>query len=370
MTQEQFRRSFLILLVVAISAAFLAMIRMFLLTILLAAIFAAMARPLYLRLQRWMWGRRALASVATILLLLVLVIAPLAGLVGIVTTEAVRVTRNVRPWIERALDEPSLIDAAIERFPFLEHLEPFREEIITRGGELVGGAGTLLANALSVATTSTVLFFFYLFVLLYSMFFFLTEGPRMLDSMMQYLPLGEDDKRRMLDKFASVTRATLKGTALIGVLQGVLAGVAFWAVGIDGAVFWTTLMIVLSILPGIGGALVWVPAAVLLIVQGAIWSGVGLAVYCGVVVGSVDNLLRPRLVGRDTKMHDLLILFSTLGGIALFGVSGFIVGPILAALFVTVWEMFGTAFRDVLGDRPPPPPPPGSDRSHRYDTEA
>jgi predicted PurR-regulated permease PerM len=159
----------------------------------------------------------------------------------------------------------------------------------------------------------------------------------------------------MLDKFTSVTRATLKGTMLIGVIQGTLAGVAFWVVGIEGAIFWTTVMIVLSIIPAVGAALVWVPAAILLLAQGAVWRAVGLALFCGLVVGSVDNVLRPRLVGRDTKMHDLLILFSTLGGLVLFGVSGFIVGPILAALFVTVWEMFGAAFRDVLEEHQTPP---------------
>jgi predicted PurR-regulated permease PerM len=354
MNADRFRLAFLILLVAAISVAFVAMVRMFLLTILLAAIFAAMARPLYVRLQGWLWGRQALAAAATLVLMLTLVFAPLAGMVGIVTREAIRVTRNVRPWIQAAIDEPSLFDAAVQRFPFLGNLEPYREQIITRAGELVGTAGTFLADALSAATTGTVVFIFHFFILLYSMYFFLTDGPRMLGAVMRYLPLGEDDKQRMLDKFTSVARATLKGTALIGILQGVLSGIAFWMVGIDGAAFWATLMIVLSIIPGIGGALVWVPATVVLIVQGEIWRGVGLALFCGLVVGSVDNLLRPRLVGRDTKMHDLLILFSTLGGIALFGVTGFIVGPILAALFITVWEMFGTAFRNVLREQPPP----------------
>jgi predicted PurR-regulated permease PerM len=112
---------------------------------------------------------------------------------------------------------------------------------------------------------------------------------------------------------------------------------------------------VLSIIPGIGGALVWVPAVVLLIAQGALWRGIGLAIFCALIVGSIDNVLRPWLVGRDTRMHDLLILFSTLGGLLAFGVSGFIVGPIIAALFVTVWEIFGVAFRDALPEPPEPP---------------
>jgi predicted PurR-regulated permease PerM len=348
MTEQRFRKAFLILLVVAISAAFVAMIRMFLLTILLAAIFAGMARPLYLRLQPWLGGNHALASAATLLLLLVLVIAPLGLLASAVASEALRIAENVRPWIEARLEQPSLIDEAIRRLPYAEHAEPYRAQIMTRGAEIVGNIGQLLANALSAATRGTVLFLFHFFILLYAMFFFLKDGPRLLQSMMSYLPLAEADKERMLEKFTSVARATLKGTLLIGVTQGVLSGLAFWVVGIDGAIFWTTLMIVLAVIPGVGGALVWVPAVILLIAQGEIWKGVGLAAFCSLVVGTVDNILRPRLVGRDTKMHELMILFSTLGGLLLFGVSGFIVGPILAALFITVWEIFGVAFRDEL----------------------
>ena len=152
----------------------------------------------------------------------------------------------------------------------------------------------------------------------------------------------------MLEKFVSVSRATLKGTILIGAAQGVLGGVAFWAVGLDGAIFWGTVMTVLSIIPGVGSALIWVPAAIILITTGEVWRGIALAAFCALVVGSVDNMLRPRLVGQDTKMHELLIFFSTLGGLLLFGAMGFILGPILAALFVTAWEMFGTAFRSAL----------------------
>jgi predicted PurR-regulated permease PerM len=355
--EERFRKAFLILLVVAISAAFVAMIRTFLLTLFLAALFAGVARPLYLELQRAFRGNGALASGATILVLLVLVIGPLALLASVVASEALRVADNVRPWIQARLAEPDLLEHALRRLPFLQQIEPIRQQILSKGAELVGSIGTFLASGLSAATRGTVLFFFDFFILLYAMFFFLKDGPRLLRSALSYLPLAEADKQRMLDKFMSVTRATLKGTVLIGTTQGLLSGLAFWVVGIDGAIFWTTLMIVLSVIPGIGGALVWVPAVILLIAQGALARGIGLAIFCALVVGSIDNVLRPWLVGRDTRMHDLLILFSTLGGLLTFGASGFIVGPILAALFVTVWEIFGVAFRDALPEQSGPSHP-------------
>ena len=351
MSEERFRRAFVILLVVAISAAFVAMIRTFLLTILMAAIFAALARPLYLQVERGLRGHAGLASAFTIIVLLALVITPLTLLASAVASEALRVAENVRPWIDARIAQPSLLDDAIRRLPYFEYIEPHRDELLKRGAEVVGAIGTFLANSVSAATRGTVIFIFHFVLLLYTMFFLLKDGPRMLRAVMLYLPLEESDKEHMLDKFTAVTRATLKGTVLIGITQGTLAGLAFWAAGIDGVIFWTTLMIVLSIVPGIGAAIVWVPAVILLLAQGAIWQAFGLALFCGVVVGTVDNVMRPRLVGRDTKMHDLLILFSTLGGLIAFGAVGFIVGPILAALFISVWEMFGVTFRDALPGR-------------------
>lgn len=186
--------------------------------------------------------------------------------------------------------------------------------------------------------------------MLYTMFFFLKEGPALLRTVLKYLPVAETDTDRVLERFVSVTRATLKGTILIGAAQGVLAGTAFWAAGIDSAIFWGALMTVLSIVPGIGAALVWVPAAVILAAMGHVWHAIGLALFCAVVVGSIDNVLRPILVGRDTQMHELLVFFSTFGGLLLFGAMGFILGPILAALFVAVWEIFATTFRRELAE--------------------
>jgi predicted PurR-regulated permease PerM len=172
----------------------------------------------------------------------------------------------------------------------------------------------------------------------------------MLRTVLTYLPLRDDEKSLMTDRFTSVTRATIKGTIVIGIIQGSLSGLAFWIVGIPAVLFWTVLMIVLSILPLLGGMLVWVPATLILFATGEIWEAIVLVIFCGLIAGSVDNVLRPRLVGRDTKMHDLMILFSTLGGIIAFGPVGFIVGPVLAGLFVTSWEIFAVAFRNDLGN--------------------
>jgi len=348
MDSARYRNLFLILLVVAISAAFVAMIRQFLLTILLAAIFSGLAHPIYQRFCRLFRGRRAWASTATMVILLVVVVVPLLAFLGVLATQAIRVSEAAGPWIQRQLAAPDHLADLLARVPGVERLAPYRDEILTRAGQLVGTVGNFIVASLSAATRGTVHFLFQFFLLVYSMFFFLMDGGRILDKILYYLPLPHEDGERVVERFVSVSRATLKGTVIIGVVQGSLAGVALAVAGIQGAVFWGTLMTVLSIIPGVGTALVWVPAAIYLVATGKTASGVLLAVFCGAIVGSIDNFLRPRLVGKDTQMHDLLILFSTLGGILMFGVVGFIVGPILAALFVTIWDIYATAFREVL----------------------
>jgi predicted PurR-regulated permease PerM len=354
MREERVRRAFLLLLVLAITAAFLALIRDFLLTIFLAAIFAGLFHPLYVSLLKVVGGRKPLASALTLLIALLVVVGPLLTVIGIVVNQAVSIAQSARPFVQQWIEQPGALAALFDSVPGAERLAPYREEILTRAGELAGSLGSMLVTYVTQTTRGTVVFFFHFFILLYAMFFFLMDGPGMLRAVVGYMPMREADKRRMLDRFVSVTRATLKGTLLIGALQGSLAGIAFWVVGIHGALFWATVMIVLSVIPAIGAALVWVPATIVLAAQGYWLKALLLAAFCGLIVGSIDNVLRPRLVGRDTQLHDLMILFSTLGGIFMLGPVGFIVGPIVAALFVTAWEIIGQAFSDVLPDRESP----------------
>jgi predicted PurR-regulated permease PerM len=341
-------KAFLLLLVAAITLTFLSMIRSFIMAVLLAGIFASLTQPVFRRFTGWFKGRRAAASIATLLLLVLLIILPLGFLLGVVTAEAIKVGESVSPWVQDKITHPDQVVVWLQGLPFYDRVAPYQDDILTRAGQMVGVLSRFLINNLSSATTGTVQFLFMLMIMLYSMYFFLLDGGRLIDLILYYLPLADHEERRLLDKFSSVTRATLKGTAVIGLLQGGLAGAAFMAVGIPSAVFWGTLMVVLSVIPGIGTGLIWVPAAVILIAGGHLAKGIVLALFCGLVVGSIDNVIRPRLVGKDTQMPDLLILLGTLGGIMMFGVLGLILGPIVAALFVTVWDIYGTVFRDVL----------------------
>jgi len=348
MRRESVNKSMLVLMVLFVSALFLSMIRSFLMALFLAGLFSALLTPVNRRFRRWFRGRRSPAAVASLLLLICFVLLPLTGLMGIVTAQAIKVGNSVSPWVERQIREPDVLFQKVQSLPVLDRIAPYREDIIKKAGEMVGKLSGFLINKLSDATLGTVNFLFMTFVLLYAMYFFLLDGAALVERILYYLPLEDRDEQRMLARFTSVARATLRGTAVVGILQGSLAGVAFAVVGIPSAVFWGLIMVVLSIIPAIGSALVWVPAAVVLAVSGHMAKAVGLALFCGVVVGALDNLLRPVLVGKDTQMHELMIFLGTLGGIFMFGVVGFIIGPIVAALFQTAWEIYGESFRDFL----------------------
>jgi len=355
---DVFRKTFLLALVLVISAAFLATIQGFLMALLLAALAAGLCQPIYQRLNTWLRGREAVASALTLVFVLFVIIAPATFFFSIVTTQAVQVSQSVGPWVNDFVDVPSERNELLKRLPLPEALEraiePYQKQILTKIGEWAGRVGSFVVSMLAAAAKGTFQFFLSLFIMLYAMFFFLKDGRDVMERILYYVPLGNAEEDQLVERFVSVTRATLKGTLVIGIVQGGLAGAALAVAGIEGAAFWATLMAVLSIIPGLGTALVWVPAVIYLYVIGHTATAVGVAVWCAVVVGGADNFLRPLLVGKDAKMPDLMILLSTLGGLALFGAVGIVIGPIIAALFLTVWEIYGSAFAAVLPHREGP----------------
>jgi len=320
----------------------------------MAAIFSGLTRPMYRGLKRGLGGRSSLAAALSLVVIVFGVLLPLAALLGAVTAEGIKVSQAVKPWIQRQLAEPAEFSDLLKKIPFYDYILPYKETIFLKAGEMVGRLSSFLINSLSSVTVMTAQFIFMLFIFLYTMFFFLVDGQRILSGILRYLPLKPEDQERMLEKFTSVTRATLKGIAVIGMVQGSLVGAAFASVGFPSAIFWGTVAAVMSMVPGIGTAIVWLPGVIILFMGGHYGTAIGLLAFCILVVGGIDNFLRPRLVGKDTSMHELLILFGTLGGIIMFGVAGIIIGPIVAALVVTVWEIYGVAFQDELPDRVEP----------------
>ena len=351
------QRSSLVVIALGTTVLFVWVIWDFLLALLLAAILSGMFHPLYRRLARRLGHRRSLAAVMTVGGVLVGVIAPLVLFLVMIADQAVQLSQVARPWLEANAPRFTQLDRLFDWVPQLGALRPYRDQIVPKLGDLASQLGSLSVAFLTEAARQTATAALMLFVMLYAMYFFLKDGKSALDKMLYYLPLPPEDETRMVDRFMSVSRATIKGTIIIGAIQGALGGIAFAVVGIKGAAVWGTVMALLSAIPGLGHAFVWVPVVIYLAATRQWGAFIGLSVWCAGVVGSVDNFVRPWLVGKDTQLPDLIILVSTLGGLLLFGPLGFIIGPIVAALFVTVWDLYGAAFEDLL---PPVPDPPAS----------
>jgi len=349
---QRIQRGALLALALATTVLFVWVIWDFLLALLLAAILTGMFHPIYRRLARRLGYRRSLAAALTVGGVLLGVIIPFVIFLVMIAEQVVQLSQIARPWVENNAWRFSQIDRLFERVPQLKVLQPYREQIMPKLAELASEVGKHSVSFVTAAATQTATALLMLFVVLYAMYFFLKDGKTALDKMLYYLPLPAKDETRMIERFMSVARATIKGTIIIGAIQGALGGLAFAVAGIKGAAVWGTIMAILSAIPGLGHALVWIPATIYLAAVGQWGTCLGLLAWCAGVVGSVDNFMRPWLVGKDTELPDLVILLSTLGGLVLFGAAGFILGPIVAALLVTVWELYGAAFRDVL---PPAP---------------
>jgi predicted PurR-regulated permease PerM len=345
------RTAFVLLLVVAVTALFLAVTWPFFKPLLLGALLAGLFHPLYRWITRLLGGRASLGAAVTLLVLLILGLGPVSAFLGIVLQQALTMSDQAIPWLSQHLGAASAFnvhDWLVQRFPALAKYVPSQEQLLQQVGTAAKTAGTFLVTFASRMTATTAAFLLNLFVMLYAMFFFFKDGHKILERIFYYTPLSDEDETRMLARLTSITRATVKGTLVIGIIQGALAGIAFWVAGIEGAALWGTIMTILSIIPGIGAALVWVPVVIILFATGQYLTATLLAAWCAAVVGTVDNFLRPMLVGRDAKMPDLLILIGTLGGLFLFGPIGFIVGPIVCGLFLTVWDIYGATFREIL----------------------
>jgi predicted PurR-regulated permease PerM len=348
-SKERFRKGFVLALTILWGGAFLVMISGFLNALLLAAVFSGIVYPLYLWFLKVVGGRSTLASLITLLISMLVIVIPLLFLLGLVAEQAIEVTEKVKPWIEYQVEHSDVQGPGLPSWvPFADKLEPYKDPITKKLAGFTGKIGVLLGESLAKLSEGAAVFFLNLFVMLYAQHIFLIRGPQLIRKLMSYGPLSERENEKMRQVGLSVSLATVKGTLVIGIIQGALGGLGFGVAGIGSAVFWGAVMAVMSIIPGIGATLVWAPAVVYLLITGETVAGVGLLAWCAGVVGSIDNFLRPVLVGRDSNMSDLLILLSTLGGIAFFGITGLILGPLLAALFQTVLMIYNEVFAEWL----------------------
>jgi predicted PurR-regulated permease PerM len=339
------RNALFLLLLALTTIAFVALIHDFLMPVFWATVVATVFHPLQRRNVASLRGRRSIASLLTMLEILVLVVVPLVLLGIAMSHEVVMLQERVQSGEIDARAPVRYMQSFAPRVTGL--LERFGVDLDALQGRLstaaVAVSRFVAAQALTIGQ-NVVRVAALFFLMLYILFFFLRDGPALVGQLMRVVPLGDRRQGRLLGKFVTVSRATLKGSLVVGIVQGALGGVLFWAVGIPAPVFWGAVMTVFALVPAVGVGLVWAPAGIILLALGEVLKGIVVLLVGTFVIGLVDNLLRPILVGRDTEMPDYLVLLATLGGLSTLGISGFVIGPVIAAFFLAVWDMFAEEY--------------------------
>ncbi|WP_459618152.1 AI-2E family transporter [Bordetella sp. 2513F-2] len=338
-------------LLVAVSLAFLCVLWPFWGAVFWGTILAIIFGPVHRRIANRLGRRRNLAALASLLLVLLVVILPLIFITGSLVQEGTNLYQRLRSgnldfglYFQRVMAAlPPSVHDLLARFD-LADIGSLQEKL-TQGAMQ---ASQFLATQAFNIGQDTARFLASFGIMLYLLFFLLRDGPQLARRVRRAVPLSEQHKQHLFRKFTTVIRATVKGNVAVAVVQGTLGGLIFWVLGIQGALLWGVVMAFLSLLPAIGAGLIWAPVAIYFLVTGEIWEGIVLILFGILVIGMVDNVLRPVLVGKDTKLPDYVVLISTLGGMSLFGLNGFVIGPLVAALFVASWDLFS------------PPDDPGS----------
>ncbi len=335
---------FFVILLVLVTSAFFGLIKDYLLAIFWSITLAILFNGLHQRILKRVGGRTMLASSLTLTVILLVAIIPVLLIGQAVISQGVHYYERMETGefnIQQQIDTWRSRLPAVESF--LDRLGLDIDRLKENLNEGLSNLSKLLTGKLVDYTQNIVKFFIQFAIMLYLLFFFLKDGRDLLEKLIWVIPMGDREEWQLMKRFDSVARATVKGSLVVAIVQGTVGGLLFWAVGIKSAALWGVLMTILSLLP-LGSGLVWAPAGIIFLTQGAYGKGIIVLVVGAFFIGLIDNFLRPRLVGTDTKMPDYLILVSTLGGLAWFGISGFVLGPIIAALFVTVWQMMGQQY--------------------------
>lgn len=329
--------------VALVSAAFVWILLPYYGAILWAVILAILFHPLQRMLEQRLGGRRNLAGILSVLASICIAVIPGALILASLAREATALYTRIST---RQFDPGALIGQVQGALPpvVLDALSALglgsTAEIQTKLTSFLLQASQTIATGAVAIGQNTAQFLIGLGVMLYLLFFLFRDGADLIVLIRRASPLSDRHTQHILGKFSSVVKATVQGNVIIATIQGATGGVAFWALGIEAALLWGVLMTVLSLLPAIGAGLVWVPAACYLLLSGAYLKGAILLLVGTLVISTIDNLLRPTLVGKGTLLPDYVVLVSTVGGLSLIGMNGFVIGPLIAALFVAVWSLF------------------------------
>ena len=340
--KQRVERGGLFLFLAFITALALLVVWSFASALLWAALAALLFQPLFQRLLRRWPGRRNLATAITLLIITFAVVVPALLLTSLIIEQATSVYEQIRTgqinfasYFHKMHDALPLRLQAMLDNSGLDSLERVQRRVT---GAITNSVDMLARQALSIGRNAAA-FVLAFGVGLYVTFFLLRDGEQIGPRIIRSLPLEHKVAAELGERFVAVVRATIKGSGIVALVQGALGAITFWIVGLPAAILWGVIMAIAALLPAIGPAIVWAPVALYLFATGAIWQAIVVVASGVFFIGLADNVLRPILVGRDTGIPDWLVLVTTLGGINIFGLSGIVIGPLVAALFLTGWQI-------------------------------
>jgi predicted PurR-regulated permease PerM len=328
-----------------VTLLFLYLLKPFFTPIFWAAVTASIFKPLYQRI-RLKLKRPNLCASLMLLLIILIIILPAAVIGSLLVSESIQIYNSIGTDTSAIEKKVQHVIGLFADNPYMKRFPVDQSFIIEKFSEGVKSIANYLFVHLTDLTQNTIVFLVQFGVMIYTLFFFFRDTDRILGSIVRMSPLGEDRTKILYEQFTTTARATLKATIILGGLQGISGGLVFFLTGIEGAMVWGLLMMVLAILPGIGCSIIWAPAGLIMLLNNHFWEGVAILSFGVLVISLADNLLRPVLIGSDVEMHPLLIFLSTLGGLVVFGLSGFVIGPIITALFLAIWKMYETLYDD------------------------
>lgn len=346
---EKFSRNYLLFLLLIVGVLFFNVVRIFLIPILLATIFTALFFPLYEKMLKVTKGKESLSAISCCLIMLLGLMTPIYSVAHMISVEGIALFKSAVPEVQNIIEKGDAgLLGTFKNYPIIRDLN--FDEINWQGAlqDVAKNLGSIVTTVINKTSKGTFQIITDLFITLFTMFYFFRDGEKLVKRIKYLSPLDDVYEEGLIHRFVSVSRATIKGTVVIGIVQGALGGITLAICGVQSPILWGVVMVVLSVIPLVGGWLVLYPAAIIQLALGNVWQGITIFVVTIIIISNIDNLLRPRLVGRDAGMHDLMIFFSTLGGISVFGIIGFIIGPVIAVFFLTMLEIYSVEFKSTL----------------------
>lgn len=342
--KSHFNTTFLFALIILVGYGTFIILKPFFVAVILAFVISQLFHNWYLKINKIMFGKKSLASFAACLMILLIIFIPVVFVSSLVLSETNQLFQVIQQNdIKGKLENLSFtipylnVNITNAEIQSVVGTDEFTSGLKTAGGFFLG----LIKNTYQ----STSNFLFMTFVMFFSLYYFFKDSDVLLKKFMAISPLKDSQEKLLVKKFIAISRATLKGTLVIAILQGALIGISFAIAGVSSATLWALVTVIVSLIPLLGVVLVWAPVGVFLLLTGSIWQGVFILIFGALITSSIDNFLRPKLVGNETQLHPLLVFLSTLGGLAFFGIAGFLLGPVIIVLLMTLLEIYQIEFK-------------------------